>query len=381
MNINTDILVVGAGPAGSLAARYAAREGVDVLLIDKKSEIGTPKRCAEGISVADLLKVGIEIDERWVAHEVPDVRIVSPDLTSIWFTDEIELSESGFVLERKVFDKHMAMDAVRAGAKIMIRTRATSLKREYDRIIVTAEQYKKEITINTKIVIAADGPEGHIARWAGLNCSIPFNQMTSCAQFEMAGLEMENNKSIQLYFGSMAPGGYAWIFPKDEDVANVGLGILNQGAEKTAYEYLLDFIKKCPETQKAQAVELNIGAYPCGGLIEERVGDNIIVVGDAAGFVNPLTGGGINYALESGMYAGQIAAKAIKEENFTADYLKEYVKITDKEYDEDFKNLLNVKDYLFFLDDEELNKLAKTCNEVKIDDMDPESLIELLFKL
>ncbi len=383
MDITTDILVIGAGPAGSLAARYAASNGADVLLIDKKSEIGTPKRCAEGVSISGLEKVGIVIDKRWVAREVPGVRLVSPDQTSVWLnTDKIELPESGYILERKVFDKHMAMDAARAGAKIMIKTRATSLKRDEDKVIVTAEQLGKEFTITAKIIIAADGPESHVARWAGLDCNTPFDEMESCAQFEMAGLKMENNNCIQLYFGSVAPGGYAWIFPKGEDIANVGLGVLKNRAEKTAYEYLLDFVAQCPETKDAQPVELNIGGDPVGGLIKERAGDNILVVGDAAGFVNPITGGGINNALESGMYAGQVAAKAIKEGNFSADYLKEYVKITDEQYGKNFKNYLKAKDYLLSIDDdEEFNKLAHAFSEVDIDEVNPKNLIKILLKV
>ena len=376
MNIITDILVVGAGPAGSMAARYAADEGADVILIEKKSEIGSPKRCAEGIYIAGLEDVGIKIDQRWVAREVPDVRLVSPDGTSVWFNDEIELIESGYVVERKVFDKHMAMDASRAGAKIMIKTRATGLKRENDRIIVSAEQMGEKITITAKIVIAADGPEGHIARWAGLDCSTPFDEMLSCAQFEMTGLEMENSRAIQMYFGSVAPGGYAWIFPKGEDTANVGLGVLKKRAQKSAYEYLLDFVKKCSETQKAQAVELNVGGIPVGGIIEKRAGDNILVAGDAAGFANPITGGGINSALESGMYAGQVAAKAVKEGNFTADYLKEYVRITDEIYGEEFKMYMEAKEYLLSLDDEEFDKIAHGLNEAEIEEFNHEALIK-----
>ncbi len=382
MDIETDIVVVGAGPGGSLAAREAAKHGVKVLLIDKKAEIGSPKRCAEGVSKSGLEKLGINPDPRWIARTSTGVRLVSPDQTSVWMDeDTIDLPESGFVLERKVFDKHMAMDAARAGAKIMIRTRATGLERVDDGIVITAENMGKEIKIHAKIVIAADGPESRVGRWAGLDCNTKFDNMESCVQYEMAGLEMENNNVIQLYFGSVAPGGYTWIFPKGDDIANVGIGVLKTHTDKTAIEHLDEFIKNCPETQNAQAVEINMGGDPVGGLIKERVGDNILVVGDAAGFVNPLTGGGINSALESGVYAGIVAADAIESGDYSAKNLKEYVKLTDENIGKGYDKYKKAKEYLLSLNDDELNDIAHEFVKQDINEINPKTMVKLLIKV
>ena len=382
MDIETDIVVVGAGPGGSLAAREAAKHGVKVLLIDKKAEIGSPKRCAEGVSKSGLEELGINPDPRWIARTSTGVRLVSPDQTSVWMDeDTIDLPESGFVLERKVFDKHMAMDAARAGAKIMIRTRATGLERVDDGIVITAENMGKEIKIHAKIVIAADGPESRVGRWAGLDCNTKFDNMESCVQYEMAGLEMENNNVIQLYFGSVAPGGYTWIFPKGDDIANVGIGVLKTHTDKTAIEHLDEFIKNCPETQNAQAVEINMGGDPVGGLIKERVGDNILVVGDAAGFVNPLTGGGINSALESGAYAGIVAADAIESGDYSAKNLKEYVKLTDENIGKGYDKYKKAKEYLLSLNDDELNDIAHEFVKQDINEINPKTMVKLLIKV
>ncbi len=382
MDIETDIVVVGAGPGGSLAAREAAKHGAKVLLIDKKAEIGSPKRCAEGVSKSGLEELGINPDPRWIARTSTGVRLVSPDQTSVWMDeDTIDLPESGFVLERKVFDKHMAMDAARAGAKIMIRTRATGLERVDDGIVITAENMGKEIKIHAKIVIAADGPESRVGRWAGLDCNTKFDNMESCVQYEMAGLEMENNNVIQLYFGSVAPGGYTWIFPKGDDIANVGIGVLKTHTDKTAIEHLDEFIKNCPETQNAQAVEINMGGDPVGGLIKERVGDNILVVGDAAGFVNPLTGGGINSALESGAYAGIVAADAIESGDYSAKNLKEYVKLTDENIGKGYDKYKKAKEYLLSLNDDELNDIAHEFVKQDINEINPKTMVKLLIKV
>jgi digeranylgeranylglycerophospholipid reductase len=191
--IRTDVLVVGSGPAGSTAARFAAQGGVDVIMIDKKSEIGSPKRCAEGVSKEGLSHVGVELDPRWITKEITGVRMVSPDGTDVWLTEEeIELPEAGYILERKVFDKHMAMGAARAGAQIMIKTLAKGLRREADgTFTVICEKMGETFEINAKILIGADGPEGHIGKWAGLKSRVKPNRMESGIQYEMCNVTFE----------------------------------------------------------------------------------------------------------------------------------------------------------------------------------------------
>ena len=129
--IETDVLVVGAGPAGSMAAKHAALGGADVILIDKKSEIGTPKRCAEGVYESGLRWLEIEPDPAWIAQRINGGVIVAPNGTRL-VLDETILPEKGYVLERKIFDKHMAMEAGRAGSRIMVKTLFQSLRRESD---------------------------------------------------------------------------------------------------------------------------------------------------------------------------------------------------------------------------------------------------------
>ncbi|MDE4077455.1 NAD(P)/FAD-dependent oxidoreductase [Methanosphaera sp. Vir-13MRS] len=380
--IETDILVVGAGPSGSLAAKEAALHRAKVILIDRKSAIGSPKRCAEGVSKNGLAELGIKPDPRWIARDLKGVRLVAPNGTNVWLdNDTIQLPESGYILERKVFDKHMAMDAARAGATIMIKTNATALERVEDGIIITADHFGEEIKIHAHIVIAADGPESKIGRWAGLESSTAPEYMESCAQYEMAGVEMENNRDIALFFGSVSPGGYAWIFPKGDDIANVGLGVLKTHTDKTAIEHLNEFVKNCPETKNAQPVELNVGGDPVGGIIKDRIGDNILVVGDAGGFVNPLTGGGINSALESGVYAGIVAAQAIQEGDYSKKKFKEYVKLTDENIGKNYKKYDKAKEYLLSLNDDELNDIAKEFEKADFSEVNPRSLIKMLVKV
>lgn len=382
MFIETDVLVIGAGPAGSSAAKHAALNGAKVLMIEKKSEIGAPKRCAEGVSKDGLLKLGIEPSSRWVTSEIDGVRLVSPGGIDVWLNeDTVKLPEMGYVVERKVFDKHMAMDAARAGADIMVKTLAKGLERKDGHVIVKAERMGEEIEIKAKIVIGADGPESRVGRWGGLRTGTKPKDMESGAQFEMVGVEMENPKALEFYFGSVAPGGYAWVFPKGDDIANVGLAIITTLTDKSAYEHLLEFVETCPTTKNATAVELNIGGDPVGGMIKKISSDNLLVVGDAAGMVNPLTGGGINSGMQGGLIAGEIAAAAIKEGDLSAKRLSEYDMRAQSEIGDSFNKYMRSRDYLESLSDEELDSIAKAFNETEFERISTTELLKVLVKV
>ena len=310
--IETDVLVIGAGPAGSAAARHAALGGADVILIDKKSEIGTPKRCAEGIYDHGLKWLGIEPDPQWAVQRINGGTIISPDKTRLTL-DETILPEKGYIVERKVFDKYMAMDAARAGAQIMVKTLAKSiLKDDSDgsSIIVDCEQMGEIIEIKAKIVIAADGPESKVAKAFGINSTTKPQDMMAGVQYEMVGVNCERMDLIELHLGAFANGGYAWVFPKGEDIANVGIGIPGN-SKRPAIEYLNEFIESYPPLNDAKAVELNVGGDPIGGMIDQIYDDNLLVCGDAAGQVDPITGGGIILGMLGGMTAGKVAAKSL----------------------------------------------------------------------
>ena len=380
--IETDVLVIGAGPAGSSTAKHAALNGADVILMDKKSEIGAPKRCAEGVSKEGLSKLGIEPNSRWVTKELSGVRLVSPNGTDVWMReDQVKLPEAGYILERKVFDKFMAMDAARAGATIMIKTLARGMRKDYDGYIVSCESMGEDFEIKAKIVVGADGPESRVGRWGGLKTAVKPKNMESGIQFEMVGLEMEDPNCIEFYFGSVAPGGYAWIFPKGDDIANVGLGIVSTFTDKSAYEHLLEFVKNCPATKNAQPVELNIGGDPVGGMLKNLVKDHLMIVGDAAGHVNPLTGGGIITALEAGMYAGEVAAAAVKEDNCSEKRLMEYQEKCKTEIGDSFDKYLKTKDYMLSLSDSDLDSIAKAFQDTEFENISTKELIKLLIKV
>jgi digeranylgeranylglycerophospholipid reductase len=275
----------------------------------------------------------------------------------------------------------MAMDAGRAGVQIMIKTLATGMRREDGQMVVTAESMGEEFQIKAKIVIAADGPESRVGRWAGLRTSLKPKDMESCAQFEMAGVEMEEPDCIEFYFGSVSPGGYAWIFPKGDDIANVGLGVLTTMTDKSAYEHLLEFVKNNPATKNAQAVEINVGGDPVGGLLKKKVTDNVLVTGDAASMVNPLTGGGIISGMLGGRIAGQVAAQAVIEGDYSEKSLEIYEELCEAELGKSFEKYLKAKNYLLSLSDEELDQIAEAFQKSDFETINTAEMVRKLVKI
>ena len=381
MQIETDVLIVGSGPAGSIAAKELAKNGIRVYLVDKKSEIGTPKRCAEGILRSTLDELDIKYNQQWISWKINGIKIVAPDKNFLTFSeDNFNLPDKGYILERKVFDKHLTMEAIRYGAKTLIKTEVTDIQRTNTGFLVTAHNFHEKLVIKTKILIAADGPESRVARMAGLKTNTSLKDMASCIQYEMINVKTDNMSHVEVHVGSIVPGGYIWIFPKSDDSANVGLGILKSYTDKTAKYFLDKFVESNEKLKDAQIVAMNVGGDPLGGLIEERYSDNIMVIGDAAGFVDPLTGDGIRTAMLSGKYAGIVATKAIKNNDCSAKAFKEYYDMSQEKIGKSFNKYNKIKEFLLTLDDKSLDKIVENISKSELNDLNVTDLLKIVIK-
>ncbi len=377
-----DVIVVGAGPAGSTAAKTAAEKGLDVLLVEKRQEIGVPVRCGEGVS-KEFLKEHVEIDDKWVCAEVKGSRIYSPDGTMVEMGEEISGKEVGFVLERKIFDRALAELAAGAGAEVRVKTAATSLIFEADFVKgVRLRHLGKECEVRADLVIGADGVESKVGRWAGIDTSLKPSDIETCAQYLMAGLDVDQ-EYCEFYLGSeVAPGGYAWVFPKGEGKANVGVGILGSKTGKfkpKPIDYLNRFVDKYfPE---GKVVGMVVGGVPVSGGLEKTTANGLMLIGDAARQSDPITGGGILNGMDAGKMAGKAAYKAILAGDLSAKNLEKlYEKRWKAEIGHKIDMNLIVKNCFVNLSDEDLNSLAHSVKDVKFESMRLLDLLYALFK-
>ena len=357
-----DVVVIGAGPAGSVAARYAAENGASILMLERDREPGIPVRCAEGVSHNGIAPF-IDIDKRWIASQIDVAQLTSPNGESALMHN----NGTGYVLERRIFDTALCELAAKHGAQLITKADALDLIKENDKIIGVKYRYMGEIReVKCDIVIAADGTESRVGRWAGIKTAVALRDIDTCVQYTLAGLDIKKD-TCEFYFGSeVSPGGYVWIFPKSDSTANVGIGIAGHlSHEKGPKEYLDEFVaEKFPNATITYTV---YGGVPTAATLKEIVRDNIMLVGDAARQVNPITGGGIVQGMIAGSIAGKVAAEAVKKGRFDAKFLKKYPKEWDKTLGNTQKVMHNIKEKFLTLTDDRFNNLVNYCKNIPAD--------------
>jgi digeranylgeranylglycerophospholipid reductase len=350
-----DIVVVGAGPAGSTTARFAAQSGASVLVLEKDRDIGVPVRCAEGATHAGLLSVLDDIDPRWITNHVSKVMFHSPSGMDV----ELGFKQIGYILNRKVFDYDLAQLAAKVGVEILTKAYVYGLLCEEGRISgVQFSSMGKTFTVQAKLVIGADGVESRVGRWAGLPTRTKLRDMETCAQFVAQNIDV-SDQHLHLYFSSVAaPEGYVWIFPKGDGLANVGLGISGEAAKhKAPITYLKEFMEQ--RFPNAAVLSTVIGGVPCDKTLDQIVADGLMLVGDAAHQVNPITGGGIVPAMVAGKIAGQVAGRAIALGDVRAKSLQEYPRRWQKAEGKNHQIFYKLKNYIYKLTDGELDAIAR----------------------
>ena len=370
MDRQVDVLVVGAGPTGSTAAKYAALGGADVLLIEKRSEIGTPVRCGEGVAKRWLEEIGLAPSREFICHEVDGARIIAPDGTTLVLDETRAGNECGYILERDLFDRFLAREAAKAGAEIMIKTSAVALLREDGRVIgARCEHMGDTFDVRADVVIGADGFESQVGRWAGLETHLRTRDIDACLQYTLVGVEGDPRLN-DFYLGRCAPGGYAWVFWKDADVANVGIGVnLSKIRERAdAKKYLDRLIERIPSLARGEIVEEVAGAVSVSMPLERTVAAGVILAGDAARLIDPLTGGGILNGCLSGRYAGEVAADAAEGEA-TEEILRVYDARWRARMEEELARHYLIKERLIRVDDETISKVLRAVSELGVEQL------------
>ncbi len=304
VSLSCDVLVVGAGPAGSAAAQAAALGGADVLLVERRARVGAPVQCAEYIPkpLVGVVKLGKD----YIAQPVQGMK------TFITGGEPKVTMTPGFVIHRDRFDQAMADAARDAGARIMLRTSVT--RRHRDGTVGLRRSDGRELRVLPRIILGADGPRSTVGKWMG---AVNTNLLPG-VQFTLP--LHEPCEFTEIYFEPFIHAGYGWLFPKG-GVANVGLGLKRvpgtPGGEREAlHELLWRFVRPFVEKGRVGGTPLSRAAgWIPAEKVRRSVYGNVALVGDAAGHTHPITGAGIFAAVTCGEMAGRWGARAALEAN------------------------------------------------------------------
>jgi len=222
MSERYDVVVIGAGPAGLMTGIEAARGGISVLVLEKDETIGYPLNCAEGVTKLAIEEV-IALDDNWVKAHPTRGRLVSPS----GHTFELHHLNGGYILDRPRMEKELADKFVALGGELRTNCRAERLadtNSVFEKLEVIEGEERRTV-IQAKVFVAADGVEGTISRLAGIDNRLVLDETESYLQCHLSGVEFDP-EVIEFHVGSeVAPGSYAWIFPRGKGEVSIGTGV------------------------------------------------------------------------------------------------------------------------------------------------------------
>lgn len=370
-----DVVVVGAGPAGNVAARRAAEAGLDVLLIEKRQEIGAPVRCAEAIG-AELCQTFITLDERWIDARIEHFAVFNSRGESV----VVPPAEPTLVINRKVFDVELALLAARAGAEVQAGCAAVGVLLEGKQVRgVRVDWLGKAVEVKARLVVAADGTESQVARWAGLNSATPLADYYTGFEYFMTGLsgQIIPNQCEYHLDPELAPGGYVWVFPKGQDRANVGMVVAaNQVPGESLRDRLDDFVHW--RFEGGSVVSVIAGGIPASGALKRMGCDGMVVVGDAAHQADPLTAGGINLGMIGADLAMQAAIPALREGDVSWKRLQVYQDLWQARFGKMHAALFKIRKIISGMEPDRLANLIHDSAQLPLEQM---SLGQILFAI
>jgi digeranylgeranylglycerophospholipid reductase len=354
-----DVVVVGAGPIGSTAARYAAKYGASVLMIEEHASIGSPVGCTGLLSKRALRECEADVSESFVLNEVRGAFVYPMNGDAL----PIDGKETkAYVVSRKIFDRTLANMAAKAGVDICLNTRATGIEKANGAQYLEVIQEGIKRKIKTKIIIGADGVRSNIAKMSGLG---QVQKVLPGIQIEAPYISQDTD-FVELFVGSQAPGFFAWTVPINENISRIGLAVDTD--QESALEYLNRLLKSNEHLASGYGggeLDIIMGGIPLGPL-EKTYSQGVLIAGDAAGQVKPTSGGGIYTGAVCAKIAGEVAAKAALENNTTATRLSEYDKRWRAEIGKELAMGMRIHNFIGGLKDEELDELINSMNDPRI---------------
>ncbi|MDD4650889.1 MAG: NAD(P)/FAD-dependent oxidoreductase [Methanothrix sp.] len=337
-----DVAVIGAGPAGSMAAKYAAKAGASTALLEEHAGAGWPVQCAGLLGQEAMAESELSVGPH-ILHAMRGATVLSPGGQRLDFKAK---ASRAWVVDRRLFDQAMLAQAAARGADIHLCANVRQIRRERERSIL---MLAGGCEIESKVVISAEGVSALLARRAGIS---PPQMILSGAQVQVP-FAADDPEKVEVHLG-VAPGLFGWVIPLDGGSARIGLCARDLGCERLRSFLKTDIIKK---RLRGSPVALNVGGLPLGPAAVTAV-EGLLAVGDAAGQVKPTSGGGIYPGLVAAKIAGGVAAAAAQEDDCSALRLMEYDRLWKAALGRELEIGMRVNRMLGRMSDAELDELV-----------------------
>lgn len=340
-----DVVVVGAGPTGSTAARICAKSGLSTLLLEEQAHIGYPVQCAGLLSNHAFEEC--EVSSTSVMNTVSGADIRAGNAHCSFDAGKT----MAYVVDRGILDREMAMNSADAGAEIQLKTIAKNISRTQHTITVSGLNGKEDISYS--MLIAADGPRSVISRALGI----------PGAPVYLSGLQCDVNMEVireQVHiFPNASPDFFAWIIPLDSDHARVGLcGV--KDVRSRFFSFIHPYQDRCTHFVS--------GTIPLG-LKSRTYDERILICGDAAAMAKPTSGGGVYTGCRSARHAADVAIKTIEQDNYTIPMMARYEKAWKKDFGHEIRKGFSLFNIRRQISPVEMEQLISTLSHEKIRDL------------
>jgi digeranylgeranylglycerophospholipid reductase len=366
LTIETDIVVIGAGPCGCFSALVAAKSGARIAVFEEHSKVGFPMHCAGHLSLSGLEQLGLKLPSSLIENTFRGASFFSPFGKKFFvrFPSPVTCA-----INRTLFDQYLANIASKKRVQFFLGSKVKKIVQQQSgsRELIIDMQGKTERII-PNVIIDAEGVSSTLLKNAGLK---PLNakMVVKTASAEVNRADNVENDCVEVYFGSeFANGFYAWIIPKRDGTAKVGLATRYDNPKLCLDRFINNNSIANGKLGKSRITRISYHSIPLGGPILKTYTQGFLATGDVASQVKPTTGGGVIMGMTCARIGGQIAALAVKEDTFSESFLKRYEERWRQEIGFDMKTMLFARKLLNRLSDHEMDKLFSIAIKLRLEE-------------
>ena len=351
-----DAIVTGAGPAGILAATKIAENRHNVLLLEEHERIGAPDHCAGLLSASGLKLLGLKPPDEVIQNTVSGARIHAPSGHSIF----IERGRrEALVVDRRRFDSWLAEMASHQGVEIATKSKVTEISRsKKDTVTVKTSSRSFE----PKAVVIAEGVRSVLSRSMGFS-AVSKSSRLPAYQYEVNGVDIEEDLVEMFYGRQLAPGFFAWIIPLGDGKARVGLAARSKSKIRLE-SALLHHPIISERLKNAQRVRGMGGTVIVGQPVSKISANGLVVVGDTAGMVKATTGGGVIIGGLTARLAGETISEALQSNDMSRRFLSRYDKRCKSTYYRELQTMYFAQRALMSLSDKGLDSVVRDADDM-----------------